>query len=221
MKLSDIEDIGYHGTDRGEVIDSGWFSDKIYADGGDDRVYARGGNDKVYGGEGNDYIDGGWGDDEVYGDIGDDTLVGGYGDDIIVGGEGNDYLVGGEGRDTYIFKAGDGQDTIDNWDWSGEDTIKLGEGISKEDVIFFMKGNDLIIKYGDNDEITVKNQKYDNWGIETIQIEGGYFLNKGDINRIIQEISTYAETNGINITNVNDIRNNQQLMNIIVNAWHT
>ncbi|WP_457625336.1 hypothetical protein, partial [Persephonella sp.] len=132
---------------------------------------------------------------------------------------GDDSLWGGNGNDTYVFNRGDGNDKI--YDWSGTDKIVFGEGISKESIALFMRGDDLVIKYGDMDEITVKNQKHGGNGIDAIQIEGGYFLTDGDINRIIQEISTYAETNGINITSIDEVRNNQQLMNIIANAWHT
>ena len=40
------------------------------------------------------------------------TLQAGAGNDTISGGKGNDTLIGGAGRDEYIFKLGDGQDTI-------------------------------------------------------------------------------------------------------------
>jgi len=78
-----------------------------------------------------------------------------------------------------------------------------------------------VIKYGENDEITVSYQGYSGRGVDAIQLQDGYFLTEGDINRIIQEISAYADSNGITITNIDDVRNNQQLMNIIANTWHT
>jgi hypothetical protein len=53
--------------------------------------------------EGNDSIDGGAGNDSINGNGGNDTLI---------GGTGNDTLTGGEGFDRFIYRAGDGNDTI-------------------------------------------------------------------------------------------------------------
>ncbi len=40
------------------------------------------------------------------------SLSGGAGNDVLEAGQGNDALMGGAGNDTYLFKTGDGQDTI-------------------------------------------------------------------------------------------------------------
>lgn len=56
-----------------------------------------------------------WGssfDDSLYGDNSNNTLVGSYGDDVIAGRGGDDLIQGGPGNDVYIFKNGDGNDTI-------------------------------------------------------------------------------------------------------------
>ncbi|VFS92188.1 Cyclolysin [Raoultella planticola] len=49
------------------------------------------------------------------------------------GGKGNDQLKGGYGDDTYLFNAGDGQDTI--IESSGADTLRLGEGLLAEQAV--------------------------------------------------------------------------------------
>ncbi|RFQ09585.1 hypothetical protein D0N87_32775, partial [Pseudomonas sp. ATCC 13867] len=41
------------------------------------------------------------------------TLYGGDGNDQLMGGAGNDQLFGGTGDDKYVYKPGDGVDTID------------------------------------------------------------------------------------------------------------
>lgn len=41
-----------------------------------------------------------------------DTVDGGSGRDVIAGGRGNDLLTGGTGADRFVFKQGDGRDTI-------------------------------------------------------------------------------------------------------------
>ena len=66
--------------------------------------------DHLYGGDGNDTLDGKEGNDYLEGNADDDTLT---------GGTGNDILVGGNGTDTYLFKAGDGWDTIIDSDGLG------------------------------------------------------------------------------------------------------
>jgi Ca2+-binding RTX toxin-like protein len=48
----------------------------------------------------------------VAGSAGDDRLAGSGYDDTLAGGPGRDSLSGGRGSDTYVFVAGDGQDTI-------------------------------------------------------------------------------------------------------------
>ncbi|HEX2567230.1 MAG TPA: calcium-binding protein [Burkholderiales bacterium] len=50
--------------------------------------------------------------DVISGLAGEDRLLGLGGDDQLTGGAGNDRLEGGAGADTYVFRRGDGQDTI-------------------------------------------------------------------------------------------------------------
>lgn len=100
-----------------------------------DTLVGRGGNDTLYGGSGNDLLSGGPDNDALYGQAGNDTINAGTGDDYLSGGVGDDYLFGGSGRDTFVFAAGDGDDTIGDF-ISGEDdgagdTLRL-DGFSLE-----------------------------------------------------------------------------------------
>ncbi|WP_456400303.1 calcium-binding protein [Persephonella sp.] len=176
-----------------------------------------------HGTNGDDSLQGSYDNDTIYGDAGNDYINGGLGDDVLIGGKGNDYLEGGEGNDTYVFNLGDGNDRIYDYDRSDTDTntIRMGTGITRNSVALFSDGYSLFIKYSDTDQITVEGQADPYNGIDTIQLQDGYFITRDDINRIIHEISAFADSNGINITSVDDVRNNQQLMNIIANAWHT
>ncbi|EDX82844.1 FG-GAP repeat domain protein [Synechococcus sp. PCC 7335] len=76
-----------------------------------------GGDDIIFGGNGSDRIGGKAGNDILIGDAGNDFIWGDDGDDILFGGTGNDTLVGdnfsdGSGSDLFVFGAGDGTDTL-------------------------------------------------------------------------------------------------------------
>ncbi len=103
------------------------------------------------------------------------TLIGGGGADKITGGRGNDILKGGAGFDTYVYKTGDGSDTItdtdgcinyDNTNLSGGARKKNSNGPyrSKDGKYTYNwagAGSDLTI----NGTITVKNFNNGNLGI--------------------------------------------------------
>ncbi|MGH7183289.1 MAG: putative Ig domain-containing protein [Nitrospiraceae bacterium] len=73
------------------------------------------------------------------GGIGNDTLWGGsglYRDSEAIQ-SGNDLLIGGTGNDTYLFKLGDGLDTIQDVAMVGEgNRIQFGVGIAQTDFTF-------------------------------------------------------------------------------------
>ena len=88
-------------------------------------------------------------DDAIYGNSGNDTLRGEAGNDTLVGGTGNDNIDGGYDDDTYVWNWGDGFDIISDYQKSStasrNDKIKLGEGISFDDLSFERDGNDLYV----------------------------------------------------------------------------
>jgi Ca2+-binding RTX toxin-like protein len=98
-------------------------------------------------------------DDILTGGLGNDKLYGHAGNDILTGGEGDDLLDGGTGNDTYIFNLGDGEDTINNYDTAGLDTISFGAGIVLTDINRAGKvGNNLLLRVGvDGDQLTINN----------------------------------------------------------------
>ncbi|MGE3612047.1 MAG: calcium-binding protein, partial [Sulfurimonas sp.] len=145
-------------------------------------VDAKAGNDTVTTGSANDTIVGG---------AGNDTVNSGSGNDIITGGTGTDTLLGGLGDDTYIFNRGDGKDTIiDSYTYgynntssqnAGNDTIKLGAGITKDDLLVTIVGSDIIVALKEDgktlaelsDIITIKNGALPNNAIENILLDDG------------------------------------------------
>lgn len=94
----------------------------------------QGGDDLIFGGAGNDRIGGKGGNDQLFGDAGDDAIWGDDGDDLLRGGLGNDRLTGdnfsgGQGADTFVLAAGEGTDTITDFE-IGIDFIGLADGLS-------------------------------------------------------------------------------------------
>ncbi|WP_298082303.1 calcium-binding protein, partial [uncultured Campylobacter sp.] len=172
LNFEDIIALSLVGTDKNEAI-------KGYSDANNTIV----GND---------------GDDELYGDRGDDVLIGGKGDDI---------LSGGVGDDTFIFNKGDGNDTIvDDYtkysDDKDSDTLKFGEGISKEDLIVKRARNDypndnyrnykdfvISLKNSAGDSITLRNatdqnRTNENNAVKTFKFANGEELGIEEIKRL-------------------------------------
>lgn len=57
--------------------------------------------------------------ENVVGSNFNDVLIGDHQDNQLEGGTGNDYLIGGSGSDSFVFKEGDGRDTILDFDTDG------------------------------------------------------------------------------------------------------
>jgi putative uncharacterized protein (fragment) len=192
----------------------------LYNANSNDPLRGTNGNDLIVGNSGDDTLGGENGDDILYGGEGNDKLYGGDGNDTLEGGAGNDYLEGGYHGDVYVFGKGDGVDTL--YDVHGNDTIKFKEGISKENLTFMFNGNNLSIRYGDKDSITVNNYTGNvAYQIEKIELEGGNFITNSQINKIIQDINAYAKDNGITAISHDTIRNNQDMMNLVMSGWNS
>ncbi len=93
------------------------------------------------------------------------TLIGGRRDDVLaalgggstlVPGRGNDVLVGDGGHNTYVYHAGDGHDTIEDWSAQrlapGEatgNTLRFGAGIEADQLRLGVIGDALAIRFAD------------------------------------------------------------------------
>ncbi len=96
-------------------------------------------NDLILGESGNDTLNGGAGWDVLYGGSGGDTLTGGTGDD---------YLDGGTGKDTYVYRFGDGHDTIND-----PDTVTDPNHINQGRILYIdAQGQEHLITGGRLDE---------------------------------------------------------------------
>ncbi len=95
---------------------------------GNDTLYGEAGHDQLLGQVGDDALVGSSGNDTLTGGAGADRMFGGYDSDVLRGNSGNDQLKGDQGSestaDVFEFRAGDGVDTILDWD-DGPDRIRL------------------------------------------------------------------------------------------------
>ncbi|QGZ39229.1 hemolysin type calcium-binding protein [Pseudoduganella flava] len=132
-------------------------------------------SEHISAGAGNDLIDMGSGNDALSGGTGNDTLTGGTGNDILSGDAGNDVLV---------FRKGDGSDTISATDTTAGhvDMIRFEDVASDGLTAVTYRGGDLILRYGDADEITIKQQfGYANSVITHLQFSDGQTLSMADL----------------------------------------
>ena len=166
LGAEDIQQLAIQGTDGDDAYLVGTDGDDVI-DGkaGDDNIRGEWGNDTLIGGLGNDTVAGGWGDDVITGGEGNDILSGNYGEDVLTGGLGNDELHGGHHNDTYLFSAGDGQDVVDDYSYSSdESSVGLKDKINfvdidSSDVHVKQVNNDLVITFKNStDQVTVRNQ---------------------------------------------------------------
>lgn len=95
------------GGDGSDTLFGGADNDALFGQIGDDFLFSEEGDDRVFGGSGNDIANGG---------DGNDTIFGNSGFDEIIGGKGNDILWGNYNADTFVFRDGDGQDVIKDFD---------------------------------------------------------------------------------------------------------
>ena len=185
----------------------GWYADKknrvdqiIFDDGTvlkDDEV------DKLAqttrGTDGDDILQGGDTMDDIQlGGKGNDKLYGGNGNDILDGGEGSDYLEGGFGDDTYIWKAGDGSDTIHNavrdyWGYleGGSDTMIFADGILPKDIVWTSeKENMLARNQQTGEEITFAGWNQDKKNrVDQIVFSDGSVFQADQIDQCVQKMN--------------------------------
>ena len=95
---------------------------------------------------------------------GGDALDGGKGADILIGGDGADSLSGGDGADIFIFVAGDGHDTINDFNPENDllqlsgsflDGLHSGHDVMAEYAV--LVGNDILLDFGSSGSILVRD----------------------------------------------------------------
>ena len=150
--------------------------------------------------DGDDTLQGGDTMDDIQlGGKGNDKLYGNNGSDILDGGEGNDYLEGGYGDDTYIWKAGDGDDTVHNaihnfWEGyidAGNDTMIFADGIFSKDIVWSSEKENVLAKdIQTGEEITFAGWNEDKKNrVDQIVFSDGSVFQADQIDQCIQKMN--------------------------------
>lgn len=181
------------GDEGDDNIKGGTGNDTISGGSGFDTIDGEGGFDRISGGDGNDSIKGGSQDDTIWGGSGDDTLLGeadndklsgetgndsisgGGGNDTLYGGTGNDTLTGGSGADTFVYRDGDGNDTIT--DLSEQDVIAFDmaeiQNFSDVQARMMQDGADTVITFDSGETITLQGVTFANVSASNFQYNAG------------------------------------------------
>ncbi len=131
------------------------------------------------------------------GTSGVDGINGTIGDDTIIGLAGDDALYGQDGNDTYVFDQGHGLDVINDYD--GNDTIKLGTGITTETISVVDEGTTgtTIVTNSGIDEINIFNFRNGSYAqVETLEFFDGFKVDLTTYNSWIWGTSSAQTTNG-------------------------
>lgn len=155
--------------------------------------------DTLRGGDGNDYLVGYSGNDSLEGGAGYDTLVGGEGNDSLAVGAGGGYASGDAGDDLYLYQGGEGN--LEIYDFYGQDTLRLGEGIEVADLQFKRNGDTLLITLIDGQQIKVSSWFSSTDGsrmIDRFEFADGTTITAAEINQIALLVEGTAGSDQLN-----------------------
>jgi Ca2+-binding RTX toxin-like protein len=226
----------------GGYLYGGTGNDQLYAGTTTSYLYGEDGNDLLISGDASDYLDGGSGADTLVAlraNAGflnvSDRLVGGTGNDRFVVGDGANSRAGNVFID---LKSGDGQDILSNTRSGALGAVlanygrvdiasPMGSGSNRFAFAFRTVSSsqfEVQIGYGSNDKLTYQEFRGQNTekGIDLVQLRTssntGAFFSGQAITRIYEQFVQFAATRPtVNIADLNTVRNNTQLMQIITN----
>jgi Ca2+-binding RTX toxin-like protein len=152
-----------YGGNENDVLSGGVGADRLNGEAGIDRVEYRdstvgltvdlayaGNNTGIAAGDTYTSIENLYGGnyaDFLFGDNGTNSIWGGNGSESILGRGGNDTLYGGNNADEFTFQAGDGRDTIADFEDGSDLIVIIGQVFG--DLTFLNYGGDTLILFSD------------------------------------------------------------------------
>ncbi|HBY80779.1 MAG TPA: hypothetical protein DEG47_28065, partial [Cyanobacteria bacterium UBA11148] len=138
-----------------------------------------------------------------------DTIDGRAGNDTINGKRGDDNLKGGGGRDTFIFRPGDGTDTITDFGGVGTSSNPSGNVRAQVDTLKFEGAgltarNMLLTQNGSNLEITFEGVAGTKVILQNFQLENLENLANPAIGNILFDGQNAPPPNSYDVSNAND-----------------
>ena len=127
---------------------------------------------------------------------GDETITGTNLVDRFAASTGNDTLRGGAGADVYQLTSSSGQDVLDDNGnaAAGEDTLRLGPGLSVANVAFLRSGNDLVVRDATGANRMLVASHYSGDGIERVEFSDGTVWGRADIDaHLTSELTDAAD----------------------------
>ncbi|MFZ1467892.1 MAG: calcium-binding protein [Paracoccaceae bacterium] len=117
-------------------------------------------------------------DDVLYGSSADNTLIGYAGNDTLRGGTGQDVLSGGLGGDTYVYRAGDGYDIVNDLGATtgGADRVIISDYLAEQAKIYLNGTSTIVIDFGATRDVVVLANSLDAnhaSAIESVQFADG------------------------------------------------
>jgi Ca2+-binding RTX toxin-like protein len=130
---------------------------------------------------------------------GSDHIVGSAGDDVLIGGAGRDTLSGGRGNDTYVFRAGEGRDTIENADAdpASLDILQLAD-LDYHQVWLSRRRDHLVLNIaGSTDRVLIRD-----WYLnEASQLDaiyaGGHVLLRDQVDQLVSAMAAFDVPEGV------------------------
>ncbi|KEP71208.1 hypothetical protein DL1_11205 [Thioclava dalianensis] len=104
------------------------------------------------------YAKGRAGDDLMIGGSGNDTFYGGADGDTLAGGDGDDSLTGDDGNDLFVFNAGDGNDTITDFNVGNTGSLRDADSTNNDFIDLSNFYDDIWELYGDQADDGILNQ---------------------------------------------------------------
>lgn len=182
------------GNSANNALDGGDGNDSLNGGDGADTLWGGTGNDGLTGAAGQDYLSGGAGNDQLDGGAENDHLAGDDGADTLAGGAGDDYLVGDIGNDVYLFKRGDGQDQVEDFDQTAGnlDIIRFDASVSAAEVTVTRDWQNLFLTIAGGDRIEISGWFDDATArIERVEFANNSFWSAADLaSRISVPVST-------------------------------